>query len=196
MRSSQKRSPKLCSEWSDREIHSSHGDPFREHFCAYVSGQLSGSPLEPLEHSGWPRSLERHGAEPVRSRTPEPLKQFASSLVYINCQHDTHTHTPSTLVNLEIGCRRNQLEIKKAAEHRQELQKQKGKHTENTRSAYRNNKTTRRRLRQRPKGARAGRAPPWVCCFCISVCASSSFLVYSLCFCSSWRCSAAFLISS
>ena len=24
--------PKFCAEWSNRELHSSHGDPFREHF--------------------------------------------------------------------------------------------------------------------------------------------------------------------
>ena len=29
--------PKFCAEWSDREIHSSYGDPFREHFCVYAS---------------------------------------------------------------------------------------------------------------------------------------------------------------
>ena len=33
--------PKFCEEWSDREVHSSHGDCFRCNFCVYVSGQLS-----------------------------------------------------------------------------------------------------------------------------------------------------------
>ena len=35
--------PKFRSEWSGREVHSSHGDYFREHFCVRVSRQLSGS---------------------------------------------------------------------------------------------------------------------------------------------------------
>ena len=35
--------PKFCAKWSDREMHSSHGDYFRDHFCLYVSGPLSGS---------------------------------------------------------------------------------------------------------------------------------------------------------
>ena len=33
--------PKFFAEWSDREIHSSHGDDFRDHFCVYVSGPRS-----------------------------------------------------------------------------------------------------------------------------------------------------------
>ena len=41
----------------------------------------------------------------------------------IKGQHDTHTHTPETLVNLEIGFTRNQLEIKKATERRRDRQK-------------------------------------------------------------------------
>ena len=32
--------PKFCAECTDRHIHSSHGDYFRDHFCVYVSGQL------------------------------------------------------------------------------------------------------------------------------------------------------------
>ena len=32
---------KFCAEWYDREIHSSYGDYFREHFCVYVSGPKS-----------------------------------------------------------------------------------------------------------------------------------------------------------
>ena len=35
--------PKFCAELSDREIHSSHGDYFRCHFCVYVSGQFPGN---------------------------------------------------------------------------------------------------------------------------------------------------------
>ena len=33
--------PKFRSEPSDREVHSSHGDYFRDHFCVYVSGPKS-----------------------------------------------------------------------------------------------------------------------------------------------------------
>ena len=35
--------PKFCAEWSDREIHSSHGGNFHDNFYVYVSGQLSGN---------------------------------------------------------------------------------------------------------------------------------------------------------
>ena len=35
--------PKFRSEPSDREVHSSYGDYFRDYFCVYVSGQLSGN---------------------------------------------------------------------------------------------------------------------------------------------------------
>ena len=63
-------------------------------------------------------------------------------------QHDTSTHTPKTLVNLEIGSTRDQLEIKKPAEHRQDLQKQRE-------SLKRQNFK-----RIKPEGARAKRAPP------------------------------------
>ena len=116
--------------------------------------------------------------------------------MYLKGQHDTHTHTPKTLVNLEIVCTRNQLEIKKAAEHRQELQKQ----MENTRKKL--EAQTEIQKQQTQGGAREARAPLGrrrrrrLVVFIISVCASSFFLVFSICFCSSWRCSAAFLISS
>ena len=43
--------PKFRSEWSDREVHSSHGDYFRDHFCVYASGPLSGN--------FWPNRLDR-----------------------------------------------------------------------------------------------------------------------------------------
>ena len=33
--------PKLCVEWSDREVHSSHGDYFRDDFYVYVLGPKS-----------------------------------------------------------------------------------------------------------------------------------------------------------
>ena len=33
--------PKFCAECTDRRIHSSHGDYFRDHFCLYISGPLS-----------------------------------------------------------------------------------------------------------------------------------------------------------
>ena len=29
--------PKFCAEWSDREVHSSHGENFRDYFCVDVS---------------------------------------------------------------------------------------------------------------------------------------------------------------
>ena len=32
--------PKFCAECTDREVHSSHGDHFREDFCVYVSGTI------------------------------------------------------------------------------------------------------------------------------------------------------------
>ena len=35
--------PKFCAECTDRRIHSSHGDYFRDHFCVCVSGQLLGN---------------------------------------------------------------------------------------------------------------------------------------------------------
>ena len=35
--------PKFCAEWSDRELHSSHGDHFRDHFHVYVSGPVSSN---------------------------------------------------------------------------------------------------------------------------------------------------------
>ena len=35
--------PKFCAEFTDRHIHSSHGDSFRDNFCVCVSGQLSGN---------------------------------------------------------------------------------------------------------------------------------------------------------
>ena len=35
--------PKFCAECTDRELHSSHGDHFRDHFCVYVSGPLSST---------------------------------------------------------------------------------------------------------------------------------------------------------
>ena len=41
--------PKFCAEWSDPEVHSSHGDHFRDNFCVNVSepclGALSRSPV-------------------------------------------------------------------------------------------------------------------------------------------------------
>ena len=43
--------PNLCAECTDRELLSSHGDPFREHLFVYVSEQLratSGKPLGDL----------------------------------------------------------------------------------------------------------------------------------------------------
>ena len=33
--------PKFCTECTDRYIHSSHGDDFRNHFCVCVSGHAS-----------------------------------------------------------------------------------------------------------------------------------------------------------
>ena len=36
--------PKFCAEWSDREVHSSHGDYFRDRFCVYVSGPTKINP--------------------------------------------------------------------------------------------------------------------------------------------------------
>ena len=36
--------PKFCAEWSNREVHSSHRDHFRDHFHVYVLGQLSSNP--------------------------------------------------------------------------------------------------------------------------------------------------------
>ena len=33
--------PRFCAEWSDREIRSSHGGCFRDHFGAYVPGAKS-----------------------------------------------------------------------------------------------------------------------------------------------------------
>ena len=35
--------PKFCAECTDRELRSSHGDHFRDHFCVYVIGQLLDS---------------------------------------------------------------------------------------------------------------------------------------------------------
>ena len=35
--------PQFCAECTDRRIHSSHGDYFRDHFCLYISGQLSAN---------------------------------------------------------------------------------------------------------------------------------------------------------
>ena len=43
--------PKFCVEWSDREIHNSHRDYFRDYFCVYVSGKL-------LDNF-WPNRLDR-----------------------------------------------------------------------------------------------------------------------------------------
>ena len=34
--------PEFCAEWSNREVHSSHGDHFRDYFCVYVSGTIFG----------------------------------------------------------------------------------------------------------------------------------------------------------
>ena len=39
--------PKFRSEPSDREVHSSHGDYFRDHACIYVSQRFSAEPREP-----------------------------------------------------------------------------------------------------------------------------------------------------
>ena len=35
--------PKFCAEWSDREVHSSHGDHFRDNFFVYVSEPCFGA---------------------------------------------------------------------------------------------------------------------------------------------------------
>ena len=35
--------PKFCAEWSDREVHSSHGDHFRDYFCVNVSEPYLGA---------------------------------------------------------------------------------------------------------------------------------------------------------
>ena len=35
--------PKFCAECTDQQLHSSHGDYFRCHFCVYVSGPLSSN---------------------------------------------------------------------------------------------------------------------------------------------------------
>ena len=35
--------PKFCAEWSNREVHSSHGDHFRDNFCVYVSEPYLGA---------------------------------------------------------------------------------------------------------------------------------------------------------
>ena len=53
--------PKFCAELSDRELPSSHGDHFRDNFCFYVSGQLSGdifgAPWESVLGGGQPPVL-------------------------------------------------------------------------------------------------------------------------------------------
>ena len=35
--------PKFCAEWSDREVHSSHGDHFRDNVRVYVSEPCFGA---------------------------------------------------------------------------------------------------------------------------------------------------------
>ena len=35
--------PRFCAEWSNREVRSLDGVYFRDHFCVYVSGPLSGN---------------------------------------------------------------------------------------------------------------------------------------------------------
>ena len=37
--------PKFCAEWSDREVHSSHGDYFRDHFCFFCFGTQKLTPI-------------------------------------------------------------------------------------------------------------------------------------------------------
>ena len=42
---------KFCAEWSDREVHSSHGEHFRDNFYVHVSGQLSDNILATFDGS-------------------------------------------------------------------------------------------------------------------------------------------------
>ena len=48
--------PKFCAECTDRELHSSHGDPFRDHFYVYASRPKK-----------WPRSQKRQCHKVVRT---------------------------------------------------------------------------------------------------------------------------------
>ena len=42
--------PKFCAEWSDREVHSSHGDHFRDYFCVDVlEPYLRAQKLTPIQ---------------------------------------------------------------------------------------------------------------------------------------------------
>ena len=70
--------PKFRSEPSDREVHSSYGDYFRDHFCVCVSGPLSGPTQGPTQglHKGpsgsW-KSYTRPHTSPLHKGSPNTL---------------------------------------------------------------------------------------------------------------------------
>ena len=70
--------PKFRSEPSDREVHSSYGDYFRDHFCVCVSGPLSGPTQGPTQglHKGpsgsWQPCTRPH-TSPLHKGSPNTL---------------------------------------------------------------------------------------------------------------------------
>ena len=70
--------PKFRSEPSDREVHSSYGDYFRDHFCVCVLGPLSGPTQGPTQglHKGpsgsW-QSYTRPYTSPLHKGSPNTL---------------------------------------------------------------------------------------------------------------------------
>ena len=81
-------------------------------------------------------------------------RQSKARQAKLNVQHGTHTHAPKTLV---IACTRNQLDIGKEAEHRQDQQEQR----ESTRGKLEAQAEAQKQLPQ--GGGRKARAPSGSC---------------------------------
>ena len=80
---------KFCAEFTDLELHSSHGDPFRKHFFVYVSGPLSGN----SRPNGLNPNSNRLGllaGSKSTPRTPEVLHRKARAL----CLFEVETLNP------------------------------------------------------------------------------------------------------
>ena len=80
--------PKFRSEPSDREVHSSYGDYFRDHFCVCVSGPLSGPTQGPTQglHKGpsgsW-KSYTRLYTSPLHKGSPNTFLIKHSTILCI-----------------------------------------------------------------------------------------------------------------
>ena len=115
--------PKFCAECTDQQLHSSHGDYFRCHFCVYVSGPLSSN-LRATFGQLW--TIGGSGDSKIRSGSPgvwpicdkilhvarpDPATLCIGSFWHIfHCIHPTRVaQLPPPLLTLpSVGCGANQ----------------------------------------------------------------------------------------